>query len=127
MAEAFLRTYAGDHFDVYSAGLEEADINPLVIKVMEELGYDLSSHYSKKVTPFLGKVHFGILITVCSQAEEKCPVIPGLGTRLHWPFEDPSQVTGTESEKLEKVREIRDQIKRRILEWLTERDIPFQE
>ncbi len=83
MAEAFLRKYAGDHFEVYSAGFEPKEINPLTIKVMEENGYDLSKHTSKPLSQYLGKIHFGVIITVCDKAEERCPTIPGFGTRLY--------------------------------------------
>jgi arsenate reductase len=114
---------AGDHFEVYSAGFETQPINPYAINVMEELGYDLSDHYSKELSQFLGKVHFGIRITVCSKAEERCPTMPGVGTRLYWPFEGPAAFQGSEEEKLAKFREVRDQIEQRIKDWLKERDI----
>jgi arsenate reductase len=123
MAEAFLRKFAGDHFEVYSAGMKANPIHPLTIQVMEELGYDLSNHTSKKLSPYLGKVHFGISITVCDKAREECPLHPSLGTRQDWPFEDPAAYEGTEEEKLAKFREVRDQIKDKILEWLDARGI----
>ena len=72
---------------------------------------------------YLGKVHFGIVITVCKKAEEACPTIPGISTRLYWPFEDPAAFKGTEEEKLAKFREVRDQINEKIQTWLKERDI----
>jgi arsenate reductase len=120
MAEAFLRKYAGDQFEVYSAGLEPKPINPLTIKVMEEIGFDMSSQYSKPLTLYLGKVHFGYLITVCSNAEQQCPIFPGMGIRLHWPFEDPAEFDGSELEKLQKFREVRDQIDQKVQEWTLE-------
>ncbi|TFG09674.1 arsenate reductase ArsC [Candidatus Heimdallarchaeota archaeon] len=123
IAEAFLRNYANNHFEVYSAGLESTRINRYTIKVMEELNYDLSEQYSKALSDFIGHVHFGIMITVCDQADEKCPTMPGIGTRLHWSFEDPSSYEGTEEEKLEFFRKVRDDIKTKILEWLKEREI----
>jgi arsenate reductase len=123
MAEAFLRKYAGEHFEVYSAGFDPQPINPLTVKVMNEIGLDLSSQYSKNLNQFLGKTHFGIVITVCAHAEEVCPTIPGVSTRLYWPFEDPAKYHGTEAEKLAKFREVRDQIERKIKTWLKERGI----
>ncbi|MDQ1281289.1 MAG: hypothetical protein QG670_2554 [Thermoproteota archaeon] len=126
IAEAFLRKYAGDHFDVYSAGFEPQPIHPYVIKVMEELGYDLSDQYSKNLYQYLGKVHFGIVITVCAKAEEKCPISLGAGTRLYWPFEDPVEYQGSDEEKIAKFREVRDQINMRIKAWLKERKIPIE-
>ena len=118
MAEAFLRRYAGAKFEVYSAGLEPTEIHPFAKQVMEELGFDMTEHRSKDLQQFLGKTHFGYLITVCAGAEEQCPIFPGVSFRLHWPLEDPAAFEGTEEEKLEKFREIRDQIDERIKLWL---------
>jgi len=123
MAEALLRKYAGDRFDVYSAGLEPKGINPLTIQVMEEIGFDLGQHTSKDLAQFLGKVHFGYLITVCDWAEKSCPIFPGMGIRLHWSFEDPAEFEGTREEKQAKFREVRDQIDKRIRAWLGEQGI----
>ena len=120
MAEAFLRRYAGDRFEVFSAGLEPQGINPFARKVMEEIGFDLSGQYSKDVAQFLGHFHFGYVITLCAQAEERCPIFPGASIRLHWPFEDPAAFRGTEEQKLNKFREVRDQILVRIESWLQE-------
>lgn len=123
IAEAFLKKHAGEHFEVYSAGFEPQGINPFTIKVMEELGYDLKEHYSKELKEFLEKVHFEIVITVCEKAEKTCPIIPGVSTRLFWSFEDPAAFEGTEQEKLDKFRQIRDQIHEQIQLWLKERGI----
>jgi arsenate reductase len=90
---------------------------------MEEKGYDLSDQYSKELSQYLGRVHFGIIITVCAKAEEMCPTMPGVGTRLYWPFDDPAEFQGSEEEKLAKIREVRDQIEQRIKDWLKERGI----
>jgi arsenate reductase len=122
MAEAFLRKYAGDDFQVYSAGLEPSPIHPYVYEVMEEVGLDLEGHHSKGVDAFFNKVYFGILITVCEKAEEKCPTFPGLGERRYWPIEDPVAVEGSEEEKLAAFRRARDQIEQHILDWLEERE-----
>lgn len=128
MAEAFLRRYAGDYFEVHSAGLEPRPIHPYTLQVMHEIGYDLSDHRSKPLSDYMGKVHFGYMITVCGQAEERCPtVFPGMGRRLHWAFDDPAAFEGSEEERLNKFREIRDQIDRRVREWLAEQGIPVQD
>ena len=119
MAEAFLRHYAGDRFEAYSAGLEPKGINPFTVRVMEEIGIPLTGQYSKDVREYMGQLHFGYLITVCANAEERCPTtFPGVGQRLHWAFDDPAAVEGTDEDKLAKFREVRDQIDRRIREWL---------
>lgn len=120
MAEAFLRKSAGDLFETYSAGLEPTGLHPLAKKVMEELGFDMSGHQSKDLKQFLGKIHFGYLITVCANAEATCPIFPGASIRLHWPFEDPAAFEGTDEEKLAKFREVRDKIAAQIESWLNE-------
>jgi arsenate reductase (thioredoxin) len=118
MSEAFLRKYGGDQFEVYSAGLDPTVINPYTIKVLEEIGIDTSNQYAKALKSYLGNTHFSYLITVCSNAEERCPMFPGMGKRLHWPFEDPAAFEGSDEETTEKFREIRDQIEAKIKEWL---------
>jgi arsenate reductase len=118
MAEAFLRKYASDHFEVHSAGIEPSVVNPSTIRVMDEIGMDMSAHRSKSLSEYLGKVHFAYLITVCDRAEQKCPIFPGMGVRLHWPFEDPVAVIGSDEQKLARFRQVRDQIGLKIVEWL---------
>ncbi len=118
MAEAFLRFYAGDRFEVYSAGLEPTEIHPMTYEVMAEVGLDLAGQRSKSVDEYLGKVKFQYLITVCSDADKNCPTTwPGVVSRMHWSFEDPAKFTGTRAEKLDKFREVRDQIMLRISDW----------
>jgi arsenate reductase len=123
MAEALLRKMAGNHFEVHSAGLEPTVIHPMTIKVLEEIGIDASGQYAKPLTIYLGKTHFSYLITVCAKAEERCPFFPGMGTRLHWPFDDPAAFEGSDKEKLDFFRTIRDQIQTRIQQWLSEQNI----
>jgi len=121
MAEALLRHHAGDRFDVYSAGLEPKGMNPFTVRVMEEIGISLAGQHSKDVREYMGKLHFGYLITVCANAEERCPTtFPGVSQRMHWAFDDPAAVEGTDEDKLAKFRAVRDQIDRRIHEWLKE-------
>ena len=124
MAEAFLRKYGDDRFEAYSAGLEPKNINPYTVRVMDEVGFSLDGQYSKSLTVYLGKVHFGYVITVCDNADERCPTaFPGMGQRLHWGFEDPAAFTGQEEETLTKFREVRDQIEGRIRGWLSEQGV----
>lgn len=125
MGEAFLRAYAGEHFDVFSAGLEpKGEILPVVRQVMSEIGLGMEGQHSKSVNEYLGKVTFAYTVTVCGGAEEKCPrVFLSMGKHLFWPFEDPAAVTGPEEEALPKVREIRDQISDKIKTWLLEQGI----
>jgi len=117
MSEAFLRVHGGDKFEVHSAGLEPTVINPFTVKVLEEVGIDTSSQHAKSLETYLG-TDFSYLITVCANAEERCPVFPGMGTRLHWPFEDPAAFEGSDEEKTEKFREIRGKIETKIKSWL---------
>jgi arsenate reductase len=119
MAEALLRSYAGDRYEAYSAGMEPKEIHPLTKKVMNEAGIDMSGQHSKALKDYIGRVHFGYLITVCNKAEEKCPAtFPGMGQRLHWDIEDPSKFAGSEDEKLNKFREIREIIKTKVQDWV---------
>ncbi len=123
MAEAFLRRYAGDQFDVHSAGLEPKGINPYTRHVMDEAGIDISQQRSKDVMEYLGRIHFGYVITVCDNAEQNCPLFPFGTVRLHWSFEDPAHFEGPDEEKIAKFREVRDQIEARIRSWLAEQGI----
>jgi arsenate reductase (thioredoxin) len=124
MAEALLKKHAGDRFEVYSAGLEPAGVNPYTVRVLDEQGLDTSELRSKPLTEFLGKVHFGYLVTVCTNAEEQCPIFPGVSQRLHWPFEDPAAFQGTDEETLDTFRRVRDQIEEQLLQWLADFDVP---
>ncbi|NLI80460.1 MAG: arsenate reductase ArsC [Deltaproteobacteria bacterium] len=122
MAEAFLKSLGGDRFEVHSAGLEPTTVNPMVVRAMGELGFDLSENRTKNVFDFFrsGKL-FDYVITVCRESlEQKCPVFPGITRRLHWGFDDPAAVEGTDEEKMEKVRAIRDAIRSKIADWLME-------
>lgn len=121
MAEAFLKKKAAEQFDAYSAGTEPKEIHPLTIRVMSEVGIDLGDHQSKHVRQFLGRLSVRIAVFVCPRAEEKCPIVwPGALARLEWPFDDPAAHQGSEEERLQKFREVRDQIEQRISEWLAQ-------
>jgi arsenate reductase (thioredoxin) len=116
MAEAFLRRYGQEYFEAHSAGLEPAELNPMAVQVMQEAGIDLlaEGHRSKGLDEYFLKVHIGYLITVCQNAEARCPIFPGVGVREYWGFDDPATYAGTPEEKLAKFREIRDQIEDRV-------------
>lgn len=121
MAEAFLRHYGSDTFNVHSAGLKPSQVNPYTIRVMEELGFDMSGHHAKSVRDFLGWSNFAYVITVCAKAEENCPsTFPGKPTKLAWSFEDPAAFGGSDAAKLEKFRVVRDQIGARVQRWVDE-------
>ena len=121
MAEAFVRKYADDQFEAYSAGLEPKGLNPFTVKVMEEVGIDVSGQTSKGVETYLGKVLFQHLVTVCDDADKNCPTTwPGIMNRMHWSFQDPAAFEGSDEEKLNKFREVRDLIEAKIKDWLTE-------
>ncbi|WP_299025442.1 arsenate reductase ArsC [uncultured Thermanaerothrix sp.] len=124
MAEALLRHYAGDWFEVYSAGTEPKGVHPLTLRVLSEIGIDASQQTSKSLQVYQGKMNFDYLITVCADAERNCPYFPGQGMRLHWPFEDPAAGEETEDAKLQKFRRVRDQIAARIRAWLDELGLP---
>jgi arsenate reductase len=122
MAEAFVNNLGGDRFIAESAGIEPGKLNPYVVKVMSELGIDISSNRTKDVFEFVkaGK-HFSFVITVCErEAAEKCPIFPGISKRLEWRFRDPSKLSGTENEILEQTRIIRDEIKSQVVKWIDE-------
>ncbi len=116
MAEGLLKSMAGDRFEVESAGTRPSVVNPLAIRAMQEIGIDISSHRSKSVDEFSGR-HFDLMITVCDNAKEECPVLP-LGEKLHWSFDDPAAAVGTQEERLQEFRRIRDEIKARLEAFL---------
>jgi arsenate reductase (thioredoxin) len=121
MAEGLLRQHAGDKYEVHSAGTDPKGLNQLAVEAMNEIGIDISRQRSKHLSEFLGKIPVHTLITVCSDADKSCPSVwPGVLQRLHWPFEDPAAARGTEEEKLERLRIVRDQIEERITDWLSE-------
>jgi arsenate reductase len=113
MAEGLFRREAGDGWEVFSAGTKPSRVRPEAIAVMRELGIDISGHRSKSVDEFAGQ-EFDYAITVCDNAKEACPVFPGKTQRLHWPFEDPAAVEGSEEQRTAAFRKIRDQIHARI-------------
>lgn len=125
IAEALLRAYAGEHFEVHSAGLEpKGYILPEVLSVMKERGIDLGAQHSKGVDEYLGKVHFAFVVTVCGQAEDNCPrVFLNMGKHEFWPFDDPAKFAGSDAERLEAVRSLCMRIDQRVRQWLEAQNI----
>lgn len=113
IAEALLRSMGGGDFDVHSAGTEVTRVHPLALRVLEERGIDTSGLYSKHLQAMIGKP-WDMIITVCDNARDACPVFPGDAERIHWSLPDPSAVEGTEEERLAAFREIRQNLIRRL-------------
>ncbi|MBN1663126.1 MAG: arsenate reductase ArsC [Deltaproteobacteria bacterium] len=120
MAEAFLKKYGGERFEVESAGLEPGKLNPVVVEVMREVGIDISQNKTKSVFDFYKQGNrYNYVVTVCDEAQsEQCPIFPGIAKKLHWGFIDPSGFTGSFENKLVKTREVRDQIEAKVKDWL---------
>lgn len=121
MAEGWLRHLAGDRFEARSAGVEPGVLNPLSVKAMAEVGIDISHHKAEGIKQYLGVVPVRYLIVVCDRAAQSCPTVwPNILDRYNWPFEDPSAATGSEDQKLAVFRRVRDEIKVKLEQWLTE-------
>ena len=120
MAEELLRKFAGDQFDVESAGLEPGKLNPVVVEILKEDGIDISHKQTRAVQDLIKqKKDYDYVITVCDETSaERCPIFPGQCTRLHWGFQDPSQFQGSSHERLVKTRQVKEQIKTKIFSWL---------
>lgn len=119
MAEGLLRQDGDQRFQVESAGVEPTSVRPEAIEVMHEVGIDISGHRSKSVDEFIGQ-EFDYVITVCDNANERCPVFPGNVKRIHWSFEDPAAKIGKEVERLDVFRRVRDEIRERLRRSLVE-------
>ena len=113
MAEGLLRHLTGDRFEAYSAGTEATHVRPQALRVMGELGIDISGQESKTLDRYLGEP-FDYVITVCDDAKEACPFFPGAAQRLHWSLPDPAAAEGTEDERLEVFRSVRDRLRHHI-------------
>ena len=117
MAEGMLRAWGGGRFRALSAGTEVTPVRPEAISVMSEIGIDISGQSSKTLEPFIGE-SFSWLITVCDDAREACPTLPGVRRQLHWSIEDPSRVEGDEAARLSAFRAARDTLATRIRHFL---------
>ena len=120
MADAFLNELGGPEFVAESAGVEPRSINPDVVRVMQEIGYDLSDAQSDNIVDFFrqGRLYEQVIYVCERGTEQDCPVFPGVRQTLHWPYPDPAALAGDEAERLEALREIRDRIRERVEEWL---------
>ncbi|MGQ9780496.1 MAG: arsenate reductase (thioredoxin) [Bacillota bacterium] len=121
MAEGFAKALAGDRWEVHSAGLEPAGLNPRAVRVMREVGIDISGQASKPIDPEL-LLKVDLIVTLCGDAADRCPLTPPQVRRLHWPLEDPARATGTEEEILARFRQVRDEIRRRVESLFAEED-----
>lgn len=115
MAEGLMRHDAGDRIDLASAGTRPGTVRPEAIAVMGEIGIDISAHRSKSVEEFAGE-SFDVVLTVCDGAREACPIFPGHGTRRHRAFPDPAAVSGTNDERLQAFRRVRDDMREYLKE-----------
>lgn len=122
MAAALLNKTCGEFFQGHSAGLEPGNLNPLAVEVLQEIGIDISKNKTQAVFDvFKAGQLFPFVITVCSETEAAgCPIFPGVTTRLHWPFPDPSKLSGSWEEKLEGTREILSRIDRKVKQFCNE-------
>ncbi|ASS74258.1 arsenate reductase (thioredoxin) [Tumebacillus algifaecis] len=119
IAEGYGKYYGGDNVEVYSAGIETHGLNPKAVRAMAEINIDISGQTSDKIDPdLLNRADY--VITLCGDANDKCPITPPHVKRLHWGFEDPAQATGTDEAVWAKFQEIRDQIGARIQAFVTE-------
>jgi arsenate reductase len=113
MAEGLLRHLGQGRFAVFSAGTHPKPVHPLAVRAMQEIGIDISGQTSKALDPYL-KDPFDVVVTVCDRAQEHCPVFPGDAERIHWGFDDPAAATGSEEERMEVFRRVRDELKARL-------------
>ena|ERR1051325_5032193 len=122
MAEAYLNHFGAGRFAAESAGLEPGGLNPRVVQVMKEDGIDIARNQTKSVSEMIRRGGlYRYVVTVCDETSaEKCPIFPGAAERLHWGFADPSSLTGSEAEKLDRTRAIRDEIKDKVKSWIDE-------
>lgn len=117
MAEGLMNHLSHEEWKVRSAGIFPSYVHPLAIRVMEEIGIDISQQTSKPMNQFLNEV-FDYIITLCDEAAQSCPTFPGQGKRLHWSFQDPAAAIGTIEERLAVFRRVRDEIRTKIEEFL---------
>jgi arsenate reductase len=121
MAEGLMNALYGDRYLAFSAGTEPSEVNPYAVRVMQEIGIDISSHRSKSVDEFLDQ-DLDYVVTVCDHAKETCPFFPGGRKPMHKGFQDPSSAAGTEEEKLAVFRRVRDEIRAWIETTFGEKD-----
>jgi arsenate reductase (thioredoxin) len=116
MAEGLLRQDVGDRFEVFSAGVEPTEVRPLAIKAMAEVGIDISKQRSKSTDEF-AEENFDYVITVCDNANQRCPMFPGQTQRIHWSIDDPASAKGNEDEQLKVFRRVRDELREKLRDF----------
>ena len=122
IAEGYLRALGGSSYAAFNAGTRPGTIHPLAIRAMSEVGIDINEaagYHSKGLNAWAGQA-FDLVVTVCDSAAEECPYFPGARRQEHWSFPDPSAVTGSDEERLDAFRRVRDAIGARIAAFLTE-------
>lgn len=119
IAEGYLKHFAGDKAEVYSAGVETHGVNPRAVATMLEDGVDISGHTSNAVNEYQS-IDFDYVITVCDNAKERCPFFPGRAKKFHYNFPDPAKATGTEDEIKEQFRRVRQEIKDYCKQFVTD-------
>lgn len=119
IAEGYLRFFAGNKADIYSAGVETHGVNPKAILIMREDGIDISRHTSNNIEEYRA-LEFDFVITVCDNAKERCPYFPAKAKIYHYNFPDPAKATGTEAEVLNEFRRVRELIKDYCNKFVTE-------
>ena len=117
MAQGLFRHLSNGTYDAYSAGVSPTTVNPLAIRAMREIGIDISHHTSDSIDQYLNR-DFDLVITVCDNAKENCPIFPGAKNMRHWPFEDPADAKGSEEDRMRVFRKVRDQIRDKIANFL---------
>ena len=126
MAEAFMNTLYGDRYSAFSAGTEPSALNPYAVRVLQEIGINISDRRSKSVDEFMEQ-DLDYVVTVCDHAKESCPFFPGGQRSMHKGFQDPASIAGTEEEILVVFRRVRDEIRDWIEKTFGEKDGPPQE
>ncbi len=120
MAEGLLRHHGGSNFEVFSAGTLPSRVRPEAIQVMQEIGVDISGHWSKSVDEFTGQ-HFDYVITVCDNAKESCPLFPTTTKHIHWSLRDPANAVGSQDQRVAEFRRVRDELEMYLRRFVLER------
>ena len=117
MAEGYIRDFAKDNIEVYSAGIETHGVNPKAIQTMAEDGIDISKHSSNNVDEYK-QIHFDYVLTVCDNAKERCPYFPSKAVKLHYNFPDPAKAIGSEEDVMAEFRRVRQLIKEYVIDFI---------
>jgi arsenate reductase len=119
IAEGYLKHFAEDKAEVYSAGVEVHGVNPRAVQIMQEDGIDISGHTSNNINEYRG-INFDFVITVCDNAKERCPFFPSNAKMFHYNFPDPARATGTEEAVMHQFRAVREMIKNYCKQFVAE-------